>query len=183
MERLGRFCGECGAPVAKARPESSGGTPTHVMDFASSFQRTQPVMHGHGTPHARPVRPETQPAHHERAPRFAQVSPKITHVSDELRAELRQLLCLLARERIFLLMHWTIFCAMNLFGFWMSMQAYNQFVGDEMTKSVLAMTPLMFINSVALACLVPIKGTKKEIVRIKERLKYVRFLIEYQNLF
>jgi hypothetical protein len=47
----------------------------------------------------------------------------------------------------------------------------------------MAFTPLFFINSIALACLSPIKGTKREIARLKEKLTYVKFQVEYQNLF
>lgn len=137
--------------------------------------RTAPVHAGVHNQHGRST---------TAAPAFAKVQPKTKRpIPKELQEELTQLLCLVARERLFLYMHCLIFLSMNLFGFWLSMRAYNGYIGDEITKGIIALTPLMFINTVALACLAPIKGTKREIARLKEKLSYVRFQIEYHNLF
>lgn len=46
----------------------------------------------------------------------------------------------------------------------------------------MALFPLLFVNGVALGSLVPIKGTKKEIARLKERMTYLHYQIEYVNL-
>lgn len=100
-----------------------------------------------------------------------------------MKDEINNLVCLLLRERLFLFIHWGIFLSMNLLGLYLSLTAYNGYNGDELTKSVIAMTPLMFINTIALACLAPIKGTKREIARLRERLSYVRFQVEYHNMF
>lgn len=89
---------------------------------------------------------------------------------------------LLARERLFLYMHWLIFLAVNLFGLWMALKCYNEYLGDEMTKIMMGSTPLLYINSCALMCIVPILGTRKEIARLKEKLNYVNFQIEYNHL-
>jgi hypothetical protein len=116
----------------------------------------------------------------QKTPTFAK--PK-TDVPQELKDELAKLIVLLARERIFLYMHCGIFLTANLFGFYVAMRCYNGFIGDEMSKLIMAMTPLLFINAIALACLAPIKGTKREIARLKEQLTYVKFQIEYRNVF
>jgi len=122
---------------------------------------------------------------HERAPSFASLSQKAEpkEIPHELKDEISRLVCTLARERFFLIMHWCIFLALNITGLTFSLIAYNGYIGDELTKTVIALTPLMFINTIALACLSPIKGTKREIARLKERLSYVRFQVEYSNLF
>jgi hypothetical protein len=104
-------------------------------------------------------------------------------VPNELREEINKLICLLAREKVFLIMHWCIFLTLNFTGLFLAFTAYNGYIGDELTKTVMALTPMMFINTIALACLSPIKGTKREIARLKERLTYVRFQAEYSNLF
>lgn len=126
--------------------------------------------------------PKTQLLHRapQKAPSF--VKPK-TDVPKELKEELAKLIVLLARERMFLYMHCGIFLCANLFGFYVAMRCYNGFIGDEMSKLMMAMTPLLFINAVALAGLSPIKGTKREIARLKEKLTYVKFQIEYRNVF
>jgi hypothetical protein len=54
--------------------------------------------------------------------------------------------------------------------------------GDEVTKFIMALTPLTFINFVALSCLAPIKGTRREIARLLEKKQYVQFQMEYSNL-
>ncbi|MGH9548539.1 MAG: hypothetical protein ACRD3W_04155, partial [Terriglobales bacterium] len=180
----GRFCGECGAPVAnqaqQLQDRQRGGS--LVSSFADSFKRTQPVMHTHEMPHVAP--PEEHASKKQQAPKFAQVgATQKRDIPPEVRAEFTKLLCLLARERLFLIMHCLIFVTLNLTGLSLSLHAYNGFIGDDMTRSVMALTPLFFINTVALACLAPIKGTKREIARIKERIKFVRIQIEYRNLF
>ncbi len=116
----------------------------------------------------------------QKAPSFAK--PK-TDVPQELKEELAKLIVLLARERIFLYMHCGIFLTANLFGFYVAMRCYNGYIGDEMTKLIMSLTPLLFINAIALLCLAPIKGTKREIARLKEQLTYVKFQIEYRNVF
>jgi hypothetical protein len=206
LDHFGRFCGECGAPSSKSRKPEVPATPAalaaaiapskYETSFIASFQQTPTVMHQHEAPTAQALVPpaplhkgedfSSRPARVEpqRTPSFAQVSSKIsTEVPNELREEINNLVCLLLRERMFLFIHWGIFLSMNLLGLFLSITAYNGYNGDELTKSVIAMTPLMFINTIALACLAPIKGTKREIARLRERLSYVRFQVEYHNMF
>lgn len=116
-------------------------------------------------------------------PDFVMVAKhRVKGPSEELRAEANKLMVLLARERIFLYMHWLIFLGLNLWGFWLALKCYNEYLGDEMTKLMMGSTPLLYINSCALMCIVPILGTRKEIARLKEKLHYVKFQIEYSHL-
>lgn len=100
----------------------------------------------------------------------------------ELSGELSKIMILLARERIFLYSQIIIFILINLFGCWVALKCYNDFIGDEMSKMMIASTPFLFINSLALIMIVPIKGTRAEIARLKERLSYVHFNLEFGHL-
>jgi hypothetical protein len=124
------------------------------------------------------------PVSEHTVPDFAQVNPKMSRaIPPELKKEHRKLTTLLARERFFLLTHYLIFLATNLFGFWMAMKAYNGlFYADQISRTVMALFPMFFINTVALGCLAPIKGTKNEISRLKEKLTYLHYRIEYVGL-
>lgn len=100
----------------------------------------------------------------------------------ELIEEANKLSFLLARERVFLYLHWLVFFLINLFGFWMAWKCYAEFIGDEMSKMMMASTPFLFVNSLALLCIVPIKGTRAQIAHLKERIQYLRFNIEFGHL-
>ena len=117
-------------------------------------------------------------------PAFAQVNKQMSKaIPPQLKKEYRKLTTLLARERFFLLSHYLIFLVVNLFGFWVSMKAYEGlFYADKISRALMALFPLFFINCVALGSLAPIKGTKHEITRLKERLTYLHYQIEYINL-
>jgi hypothetical protein len=126
----------------------------------------------------------TQTSTPTRTPNFARVVPKIQKpIPSELNEEIRKLIINLARERLFLVMHLTIFLGANALGVTLAIVAYNGYIADELTRCVMALTPMFFINTIALACLAPIKGTKREIQRLKERLTYMKFQVEYLNLF
>lgn len=177
MDARANFCGECGAPQEVQQKQQG---------FAQSFQHAQ-TFHA-PQQQAAPVHAGIQHVVQQKAvtaPSFAQVQKNRAKrpVPKELQEELGKLLCLLARERLFLYMHCVIFLVLNATGIFLSTRAYHGYIGDEITKTIIAMTPLMFINTIALACLSPIKGTKREIARLKEKLSYVRFQIEYHNVF
>lgn len=177
MEITARFCGECGAAGSKSRALS----PADQRGFAHSFSSHRipgPLVQGHD--HANGPKTQVLQRAPQKAPKFAKVQ---SEVSDELKSELAKLIILLARERIFLYIHCGVFLVVNLFGFYIAMKAYNGYIGDEVTKLLMSLTPLLFINAIALVCLVPIKGTKREIARLKEKLTYVKFQIEYRNVF
>jgi len=116
-------------------------------------------------------------------PNFAPVAPKqIRGGNPALKEERARLMVLLARERLFLYTHWLLFTAINLIGLFIAYRCYIEYLADEMTRLMMATTPLLFINCIALMFIVPINGTRKEIARLKERLKYIRFQIEYNHL-
>ena len=117
------------------------------------------------------------------APTFAQINGgSAGSVSPKLMSELESLNASLIRERFFLVMHCIIFLVCNLIGFYLAMACYYGMHGDEVTKFIMALTPLTFINFVALSCLAPIKGTRREIARLLEKKQYVQFQMEYSNL-
>lgn len=116
-------------------------------------------------------------------PTFAQVTPtQPPAISEELKSEAAKLLMQLARERILLLFHFTLFVGTNILGCYLALKCYNEFIGDELTKIMIASTPFLYINSLSLLCIILIKGTRKEIARLKERISYVRFKIEFGHL-
>ncbi len=117
------------------------------------------------------------------APTFAVVaSSKRGAVSPQLLREMQSLHALLLREQLFLIMHWSIFLITNLVGFIFALKCYHGLNGDEVSKIVMALVPITFINAVGLACLAPIKGTRAEIARVKEKMQYVRFQMEVNHV-
>jgi hypothetical protein len=117
------------------------------------------------------------------APNFATVTASVApKQSSELQNEMMQLQTVLLRERMLLALHWATLIGSNLIGFWLAMKCHHEFIGDEVTRMVIASTPLLFINTCGLLCIVTIKGTRKEIARLKERISYVKFKLEYGHL-
>jgi hypothetical protein len=123
--------------------------------------------------------PQTDSTPHA-APIFAHVNQ--VEIPKELLQELGDLLTLLIRERLFLIFHCTAFLGLTLIGVWLSLKVYNGFVGDEVTRVILALTPLLFINCTTLGIIAPIMGTKREIQKLKYRLLLVRHRIEYRAI-
>jgi hypothetical protein len=115
------------------------------------------------------------------APTFARPKMRST-VDPAVSKELGSLLVLLMRERVFLIMHWCIFVTLSLIGFSLAMKCYTEFHGDDMSKLMMAITPMLFINLSALVCLTPIKGTKREIERIQEKIAYLKFSVRFKHL-
>jgi DNA-directed RNA polymerase subunit RPC12/RpoP len=117
------------------------------------------------------------------APSFAEVhTHQVTEAPQELRDELDKLFAFLTRERFFLCFHYLVFVSMSMFGFCLSLKTYTEFNADEVSKMVIAAVPFAVINLLALLCFSPIRGTKIEIARLKERITYVRYKIEYWGL-
>ncbi len=167
-----KFCGSCGCVAA------FGGNQQGLSRVATP---TPTLIQ---TPQAADPLPQRPPAIQNRqVPVFAHIQSKAAPlVNKELQEEIGKIIVLLARERLFLYMHWGNFLFLNSLGFWLSIKCYYEFIGDEVSKLMIASTPFLFINLVALVCLAPIKGTRKEIARLKERLSYVRFKIEFGHL-
>ena len=165
LESRARFCGECGTPNSKAR---------------TSSHESHSTGNGHGHAHRSAANAQASVATARSAPSFARVEAE---VPQELKEELGKTIVLLARERIFLFTHTSLFLCTNFFGFWVTIGAYRGFNGDELTKCMVALVPLVFINAVALAFLIPIKGGKRQISHLRERLGFIKFKIEHSNLF
>ncbi len=116
-------------------------------------------------------------------PFFAPVAPRhVRAPNSEMLAEAGKLMILLARERLFLYFHWIWFLFLNFIGVWLAFKCYNEYVGDEFTRIMMGSTPLLYINTCALLCICTIRGTRKEIKRLKEKLSYLKFQIEYDHL-
>lgn len=162
LEHDAKFCGGCGFIVAP-----------------STFS-----IHQYPEQHARLI--SLEEADHrvpQALPAFARTGMPVENARNtELSNEANKIMLLLARERIFLYLHWLCFIGVNLFGCWVAMKCYGDFIGDEMSKMMIATTPFLFINSVALLFLVPIKGTRSEIASLKERLSCIRFNLEFGHL-
>jgi hypothetical protein len=162
-----KFCSNCGSDCSSSPPipfaaQSNSFAPTEAITQVLPGNRLQD----------RSV-PEFAHVHIGKASRS---------INAELNAEQMKLMVLLARERLFLYMHWLIFIGINFLGCWLATKCYYEFIGDELSKLMIASTPFLFINSLALMCIVPIRGTRKEIARLKERLSYVRFKVEFGHL-
>lgn len=186
-----KFCGECGTSAEMAINRAGvPGARKHVPSFAvpdtvsyaklAELERLK-VSEVNELDQEEAEAAQVVVANKTNAPSFAKQKKALVPV--ELIDELKSLNTALLREQLFLIFHWSIFLVSNLIGFAFSMKCYFQFHGDEMSKIMMALTPLTFINLVAFACLSPIKGTRAEIARIKERIKFVKIKIEYRNIF
>lgn len=176
MEPQAKFCGNCGsktsslatisrelADIAIGRPASAGSI--QVSNIANK--------------QAAQVRKAAQKSA-SATPAFAKKKKRV--VPAEIREELSSIYTLIVREKIFLIFHYAVFLIINLIGFAIASKCYFEFHGDEITKTMIATTPLLFINLVALTCLVPIKGTKRELARLRERETYVKLKLEYDTI-
>lgn len=167
LESRAKFCGECGAVCRELQnTDANAGAPADA--YLAGGVQTAEIM----PPDSLPVS----------LPDFIRPARMNMQEVESIQSELARLYVLLARERLFLYMHWLIFLGTNLLGFWMSMKCYMDFIGDEMSKLMMASTPFIFINSIALCCLVPIKGTREEIMHLKERIEHLRFKLEFGHL-
>lgn len=190
-----KFCGECGFIVQANhkhhQSHSSLRIPSQVsyddlakleayrlaqLQGADSQWRPTPTGNASAPSPGAPVAAGT-------ALSFASVGAKKRKVSPSLLNEMHALQVGLIRERMFLLMHWTIFLIANCFGLWLALKCYHEYNGDEVTKMLMSLTPLTFINAVSLSCFAPINGTRREIARIKERMAHVKAQIEIGDVF
>ncbi|HIA51407.1 MAG TPA: zinc ribbon domain-containing protein [Candidatus Melainabacteria bacterium] len=106
---------------------------------------------------------------------FADMTPKV-------KAEINSIMSALFRERFLLILNTIVLLGVNLFGFSLSLKAYTEFNGDEMTKLIIAFTPFLFVNGVGFVAMIPIRGTKREIYRLQQRLQFLRAQMEYTHL-
>lgn len=207
VEVEAKFCGECGTitefgsgvyqvfdpekfnQANEVAPIQASGSVTYddIAKLESYRLAQRSGMDLDWTPTPTPTNSSGEVIEHNQesayAPNFAaQSKPQSKGIPESFVREMQSLNAILLRERIFLAIHWSIFLAANLLGFYLAAKCYGGFHGDEVTRFVLALTPLTFINAVALACLAPIRGTRREISRVKERMQYLKVQIEYGNL-
>jgi len=170
IDHNARFCGNCGEPASIAlrlhpnqqwHPQTQAQVASNLANMqAESFYRT----------------------HQQNTPSFAAPKRMKRSIPPEVREEMNSITTLLVRERFFLLMHYGIFLVTNLIGFAMAIKCYAEFIGDDVSRTMVATTPLFFINLTALCCLVPIKGTKGEIARLKDRMTNIKLRLEFDSV-
>src|ERR1700722_17622906 len=118
-----KFCGECGTATTSKVIYAPNNHNFNNLNLSSEYLNTQRKQVA-GTP------------------AFAQVSPSLRKpISPQLKQEYCKVSCLLARERVFLLLHYLLFLTGNLFGLWCAFKAYNGLVADEVTRAVIALVP------------------------------------------
>jgi hypothetical protein len=188
-----KFCEGCGFNYWKpVTTINTGGTPRYEGSAAQT-EILYPQFAGNGTPTL--ILPENMPKtvpgnmartltnlSDSHVPKFAHVSRVNPELARQRQVELAKLMVLLARERLFLLFHFGVWLCVNLIGFWMSLKCYNEFIGDEMTKIMIGCSPFWVFNILGLTCLVPIRGTRKSIARLKEQIAHARFVVDYGHL-
>jgi hypothetical protein len=169
IEQASKFCGNCGEPATIAirlspdhwHAQTQAQVASNLANMqAESFYRT----------------------HQQSTPSFAAPKRKAKSASPEIREEMNGIITHLIRERFFLLMHYCIFLVTNLIGFTMAIKCYAEFIGDDVSRTIVALTPLLFINLVGLLCLAPIKGTKGEIARLKDRMTNLKLRLEFESV-
>lgn len=152
IEREARFCGECGV-VTSLPQEMASPSSTRFAELGSRIDSI-PIF----------------------------VSPASSSVPAKILAEIEDVKTSLAREQLLLFTNIALFLAVNAFGFWLALKCYYEFIGDDLTRLIMALTPFLFVNSLALLCISPVKSTKREIAQLNQRLKYLRFQMDYQQL-
>lgn len=173
-----KFCGNCGVPVewkGQMGPKQLAPALSDSAIQASNAMNAKAVQFFKG---------QTASGQHKAVatPSFAKNARQNKALPPEMVAEMGGLMASLVREQIFLLLHWLVFVVVSLIGLWIATICYVEFAGDELSKLMMASTPLMFINLTALTSLVPIKGTKREIARINERMTYLKFAMELDKI-
>lgn len=167
IEPGSKFCGNCGAPTRlEFRFDGNSLSAAAAAQAASNAINREAALK----------------LKEKAAPAFVQNKRKTARVPDEIREEMNSIYVSMARERFFLILHYCVFLGTNLIGFFIACKCYFEFIGDDITRLMMATTPLMFINLVALTCLVPIKGTKRELARLKERETYIKLRLEFDSV-
>lgn len=116
-------------------------------------------------------------------PNFAGIKGHVpTKIEPALAAELQELDFGMFRQKVFLLVHMGAFLLLNLTGFALAIKCYLGVYGDEGTKIAMALIPMFYINLCALVFLSYIKGTKKEMQILRQKISRIRFKIEYGSI-
>lgn len=183
IEAGAKFCGQCGVlnsfsnDVLQAHAQTSqpaiaqaSSSASAVVDTAASTMR----------------RAQTETTSHERMqmggqlPAFARAHYQ--QASPKLQKELGQIMTALLREKTILLVNSLVFVCVSLFGFTLSLKCYTEFNGDDVAKFMMAFTPFLFVNVVGCVALIPVRGAKREIYRLNEKLKVLKSTMDYGHL-
>lgn len=127
-----------------------------------------------------PLQVERSPRCTNEVPRFARA--QFSDITPKVKAEINQIMSALFRERFLLILNTIVLLGVNLFGFFLSIKAYTEFIGDDVAKLVIAFTPFLFVNSIGFITMIPIRGTKREIYRLQQRLQFLRAQMDYSHL-
>lgn len=157
-------CGQCGEPIE--RQAKFCGQCGNLMAIPQS-------MRG-------PLQVERTPRCTNELPRFARA--QFADITPKVKAEINQIMSALFRERFILILNTIVLLGVNLFGFFLSIKAYTEYIGDDVAKLVIAFTPFLFVNSIGFVTMIPIRGTKREIYRLQQRLIFLKAQMDYSHL-
>lgn len=116
-------------------------------------------------------------------PGFAQIpAERLKLINPKLQEAEQTKILTLIREHIFLYFHWLVFLFFSAVGIGLGVKCYVEFVGDAVTRLMMAAIPPLFINTTACTALICVNGTRNKIHRLKEELHHIRLQIEYEYL-
>jgi hypothetical protein len=173
VDAAAKFCGSCGEAASLDKRAVAGqATGQYTVQTAARMASNMANVQAENF----------YRSHQQATPSFAAPKRRNKVVPPEMREEMTTIITMLVRERVFLIMHYAIFVVTNLIGFIIAYKCYVEFIGDDVTKTMVASTPLLFINLCALCCLVPIKGTKREIARLRDRMTNLKLRLEFEGV-
>lgn len=185
LEVHSKFCGGCGCSTINTNSNSflSLKQPSIGLQQLCTYEQQSRVQDANRLNHA-----EAKVSHHlstnahsqvQNLPNFASGKKKS---NPELEAEIFNLSAQIFKEQIYLIFHWCLFLTVHAFGLFIALKCYSEFIGDDLSRLIMAMTPLIFINLVGLVAIVPIKKTKRQIGLLQQKMTYAKLKIEYENL-
>lgn len=181
-----KYCGACGGRVWQPlTPKTDNGQSTDFLYPEHPNNGTPTLVLPDNIPRSVPagMAKALTNLNDNYVPAFAHVRASTAEAIHQSQVELAKLMVLLARERLFLMMHFAIWGTVNLIGFTLAIKCYNEFIGDELTKIMIGCTPFWVFNIIGLNCIHMISKTRKQISRVKEQIAYQRFKVEYGHLF
>ncbi|MBS1992924.1 MAG: hypothetical protein JSS86_13620 [Cyanobacteria bacterium SZAS LIN-2] len=189
IETPSKFCGNCGEPAAMmsrshTQLQSTFNHQSQMQQMQLQLERQAQGQTGAfmASNLANKQAEDFYSSHQPSTPSFAVPKRKNKPIPPEIREEMASINATMLRERFFLIFHYSVFLVTNLIGFAMAIKCYAEYIGDDVTRTMIATTPLLFINLVALCCLVPIKGTKGEIARLKDRMTNLKLRLEFDSI-
>jgi hypothetical protein len=116
-------------------------------------------------------------------PAFAQITPaRLKPINPKLLESEQKTILTLVREHLFLYFHWLVFLFFSAVGLGLAAKCYVEFDGDLISRFMMAIIPVLVINTTACCSLICVHGTNKKIARLKEELHHVWLQIEYEYL-